>query len=126
MMNGMREPSPELVAYFVNIDYEAHMALVALTGEGPLERFIGIARYILDADAECEFAIAVMDAWQSRGVGTTLTAMLMDYARARGMRRFYCHILAGNHRMTEFARGLGMTMGRHPKDATLIRAVRDL
>jgi acetyltransferase len=126
MMNGMREPSAELVAYFVNVDYQRHMAFVALIGEGTHEQFIGITRYIVEFDEQCEFAIAVMDAWQSRGVGATLATLLIEYARAHGIPQFYCQMLATNQRMINFARWLGMSSHRHPNDASLIRAVRNL
>jgi len=41
-----------------------------------------VARYArLADDVTCEFAITVADAWQGRGIGKKLLAMLVDAAR---------------------------------------------
>jgi acetyltransferase len=82
MMYTMCEPSPDLVARFVHVDYRLNMAFVAIDGRGDDERIVGVARYAADTDGELEFAIVVTDAWQGRGVGATLTSLLFNYARA--------------------------------------------
>ncbi len=120
MMMGMSEPSPELIAQFVELDYRQRMAFAAVVGEGEDSRFIGVARYAIGADALCEYAVAVLDAWQSRGVGAALTKLLFEYARAQGIKQLRCEILASNERMIEFARWLGMSVRRNPKDAGLV------
>ena len=70
------------VADLVDLDHRDREALGALdpeTGEG-----IGVARYVrLDDDPEeAEFAIAIADAWQGRGLGRVLLGELVDAARA--------------------------------------------
>src|SRR5690348_15602254 len=73
MMCAMKEPSPNLLHQFVHVDYKKDMAFVALIGEPPNEEIIGVARYACDRlGPDCEFAAAVADAWQARGVGATL------------------------------------------------------
>ena len=85
MMCVVKEPSPELLHRFVHVDYDRDMAFVALTGDPPDEQIIGVARYAHDRSGpDCEFAVAVADAWQARGVGTTLMRLLFEYAHAPG------------------------------------------
>jgi acetyltransferase len=127
MMSAMREPSPELLEQFVNIDYEHNMAFVAMTGTPPDEHIIGVARYAVDPTTpDGEFAVAVADDWQGRGVGATLTRMLFDYARTRGVHKLHGEILASNSRMVELVRWLGMKTSRRPDDATIVEAGREL
>src|SRR5579871_2649044 len=94
MMGAVRELSPALLDRFVNVDYERDMAFVAHIGDGPDERIIGVARYAADASGpDCEFAVAVLDLWQGRGVGARLMGLLIEYARQRGIHRLHSQIL---------------------------------
>jgi len=125
MMCAMREPSPELLYQFVHVDYRNDMAFVALSGEPPDEQLIGVARYARDASgADSEFAVAVSDAWQGRGVGATLTRLLFEYAREQGIHRLHGEILANNQRMIELVHWLGMETQLCPDDAHLVQASR--
>jgi ribosomal protein S18 acetylase RimI-like enzyme len=60
-----------------------HHVLVAHV-EGDLEP-VAIARLVCDGD-NAEIAFAVVDDYQQRGIGATLTAALIDDARAAGIR----------------------------------------
>lgn len=133
MMCAMREPSAELVHRFVTVDYCRDMAFVALVdtpsaaGAEPTPHFIGVARYASQAGSPGgEFAIAVTDAWQSRGVGTALMQVLLDYAREQGIHDLHGEILPTNTPMLELARYLGMQTRLSDSSATLITASRDL
>ncbi len=133
MMYSMREPSPELLHRFVNVDYRRDMAFVAIADLPPSElapptpHIIGVARYASEAGGPGgEFAVAVADAWQSRGVGATLMQTLLDYARAQGIHDLHGEILSTNTRMIELARYLGMQTQRSETDAAVIEASREL
>jgi acetyltransferase len=126
MMNAMREPSAELLYRFVHVDYDRDMAFAALVGEPPDEQIIGIARYAHDRiGSDCEFAVAVADAWQKRWVGTALMRILLEYAHARGIRSVHGEIIADNVRMIELARGLGMKLTYHPQGVGIVEATRE-
>jgi acetyltransferase len=126
MMCAMREPSAALLDRFVHVDYHHDMAFVALVGEPENERIIGVARYAADANGtDCEFAVAVTDAWQARGVGATLTRLLFDYARSEGFHKLHGDIMVGNQRMIELVHWLGMKTQRSPNDGTLLEASRE-
>lgn len=133
MMCAMREPPAELLDRFVHVDYRDAMALVALSGapegtEGSPEQFIAVARYAsLPAGRECEFAVAVSDAWQRRGVGTRLLRMLLDYAAALGFERTRGLLFAGNEGMRHLAQRLGMRLGPAPEGSgAVLEAVAEL
>ena len=51
-----------------------------------------------------EFAIAVADQWQSRGVGAAIARRLLDHAREQGIHHLDARILATNSRMLGLAR----------------------
>jgi acetyltransferase len=129
-MHAMREPSEQLVAHLVDIDAHSTMALVAVVGTPPTEHIIGVARYAADASTDtraCEFGVAVADAWQCRGIGSTLTRLLFEYAAREGYRSIYGHVLANNQRMIELAEWLGLEVEAPPLPGqSTLRASRRL
>ena len=127
LMYTLREPSDEFIAHLVDIDQHRDMALVALHGEGAEEKIIGVARYAGDAECkECEFAVAVADAWQCSGIGSTLTKMLFEYAKREGFRTIYGTVLADNQRMLELAEWMGLTIEPQVPGQCTVRASRQL
>ena len=64
---------------------------------------VGVARYIRSqADSEeAEFAIAVVDEWQGRGLGTELLIRLMKAAHEEGVHRFSALVLSENREVLE-------------------------
>ena len=125
-MHNLREPGEAFVQSLVNVDYRRTMALVAVTGDGVAERIIGVARYAADNDETCEFAVAVADDWQCRGIGTTLVRLLFDHAARAGFSTIYGTILADNQRMIELAEWLGLTIDAPQAGETTVRAWRHL
>lgn len=127
LMYTLREPSDELVSRLVNVDQHRDMALVAVHGEGAAEKFIGVARYAGDTDGlDCEFAVAVADAWQCRGIGSTLSRLLFEYAARAGFRSIHGMVLANNQRMLELAEWMGLTIEPAIPGQTTVRASRRL
>jgi acetyltransferase len=125
-MHHLREPSDALVEQLVSVDRHRTMALVAVAGEGETERIIGVARYAADDERECEFAVAVADDWQCRGIGTTLTPLLFEYAAREGFQVIYGTVLADNQRMIELAQWLGLTVDPPSNGEATVRAWRRL
>jgi GNAT superfamily N-acetyltransferase len=84
--------------YLTDIDHHDHEALIALA---PGRHGIGVARYIRHSHDPytAEMAIAVIDDWHRRGLGTRLLAHLSDRARHKGVRRFTALISADNEAM---------------------------
>jgi acetyltransferase len=127
LMYTLREPSAEFVSHLVNVDQHRDMALVAVIGESAGERIIGVARYAADSDGlDCEFAVAVSDEWQCRGIGATLTKLLFEYAAREGFRSIYGNVLASNQRMLELSEWLGLTVEPQVAGQSTVRAARRL
>jgi acetyltransferase len=122
-MSALRELTPLQLERFTRIDPAREVALVAL-GRDPqgLERQVAVARYVVDATGRrCEFAIAVADAWQRRGLGKHLMERLIAAARRGGLEAISGTVLAGNEGMLALARRLGFTVAALPGEPGLRR-----
>jgi acetyltransferase len=121
-MDSLRELSPQMLLRFTQVDYDRHMALVAVTRVHGLEVEIAVARYVVAEDGkDCEFAIVVADAWQHKGIGSHLMRVLMEAARHRGLRAMHGDVLASNHRMLAFTLGIGFRASFDPQDPHMMR-----
>jgi acetyltransferase len=120
---GLRELSPTLLALLTQVDATWHRAWVveAETPEGPA--LLADARYVRDPaqPARAEFALAVADAWQGRGLGRRLIAHLIADARRQDVTELFGEVLAENRRMLALAREFGMRLQAHPDGAQLVR-----
>jgi acetyltransferase len=126
-MSEVRELSPRKLKYFTEIDYDRHMAFVALVERDGVPLEIGVSRYAAGAAGDtCEFAVVVDDDWQRTGVAGLLMLSLMDAARERGFRTMEGFVLAANHKMLKFARQLGFTVHHVEGEGDTLRVVRAL
>lgn len=126
-MNTLRELSPAQLSRLTQIDYDREMAFIALIEEAGREVEIGVARYAMNPDGEsCEFAIVVADAWQGKGLARKLMTLLIDSARARGLKYMNGDFLAENRRMIDFVSRLGFQLSPHPEDPGIRRGVLPL
>jgi acetyltransferase len=115
--SALRELTPAMLARFTQVDYDREMALVAVVREGERDREIGVCRYVRLPDAStCEYAIAVADDWQGRGLGETMMRRLIAIARERGLRNMVGWVDAGNARMLALCGRLGFGVAREPGD----------
>jgi RimJ/RimL family protein N-acetyltransferase len=101
------------IAFFLNLDFTNHVALVALLDEGR-PTIVGGARYIVARPGEAEVAFAIDDAHQKLGIGTHLIRHLIAIARDGGLETFVAEVLPENLPMLKvFERcGLAMTQRR--------------
>jgi len=108
-LGGKKDLTPADLRYFTELDFSQHVGLVALRRQEGAEEFIGVGRYICaEGDhRRAEFALAVVDAWQGRGVGTLLMEHLARIAAADGVERFEAEILATNRKMFDVVVALG-------------------
>jgi acetyltransferase len=104
----LMELQPDALARFTQLDYDRELALVALAPDS--SHFVGVGRYAPNPDGTtAEFALAVADAWQGRGLGSALLSRLAGCAQAAGYRALEGHILDENAEMLQVARRLGFT-----------------
>jgi RimJ/RimL family protein N-acetyltransferase len=108
-LGAKKDLTPQDLRYFTELDFSNHVGVVAVRRHDGDEEFIGVARYICAEDdhRRAEFAVAVVDTWQGRGVGTVLIDHLARIAAADGVERFEADILATNRKMFDVVRGLG-------------------
>lgn len=126
-MSGLRELSEAMLNRFTQIDYDRELALIAVVCENAKETEIGVARYVVNADnISCEFAVAVADAWQNRGVGTALIRGLSAAARARGLRTMEGIVIARNSKMLGLMNALGFSIRAEPGDAAIRHVTKQL
>ena len=105
--------SREWLEQQTRIDYDRHMALVAIVILEGREGLIGVARYVrADAREVAEFAIVVADARQGRGIGTLLLGRLIECARGAGVARLVGDVFSTNNVMLRLAKRLGFTLER--------------
>ena len=115
-MNALRELSPAMLARFTQIDYDRDLAFIALPlGEaGPQ---VGVVRYISNPDgSSCEFAMAVADKWQGKGLGLILLNLLIEAARESSLDVMVGYVLAHNHKMLDVCARLGFVIADDPGD----------
>ncbi len=106
-MGHKRALTPGELEFFTELDHVDHEALGAIephTGEG-----LGVARYVRNPERPntAEAAVAVIDAWQSRGLGSVLLRRLCRRARANGIDTFTVSLLTGNPSMLRLFERLG-------------------
>ena len=121
-MDAVRELSPRMLSHFTQVDYDRHLALIAVAGQDDGEIQVAVARYVVNDDRQRgEFAIAVADEWQRMGLGTLLMQALMTAARAAGMRVMFGDVLASNHKMLRLMAKMGFSVKVSEQDAHVMR-----
>ena len=100
--------SEQEIAFFTNIDFIAHVALVAVTQENGQAAIVGGARYIVTQPGTAEVAFTVIDAHQGQGLGAALMRHLVAIARAAGLREFIAEVLPDNLRMLKVFEKAGL------------------
>lgn len=116
-LQAKRRLSDGELAYYTEVDFRSHVALVAVVRESGRDLIVATSRYLVDPAAAvptAEVAFTVDDAHQGLGLGTLFLRHLALLARRAGIRRFRASVLAGNRRMLEvFARsGLPLETGQ--------------
>jgi len=106
-----------------DLDYRHEMAFVALdehTGQ-----MLGLVRLIDELDEKtAQFAILVRSRLKGHGLGWLLMRRVIDYAKAKGLRRVYGDVLVENTTMLQLCAELGF----HAEDigSNIRRVVLDL
>ena len=91
-----RSFTAEEIAFFVNVDFVDHVALVAVTDEGGRPVIAGGGRYIVEQPGQAELAFVVVDRYQGQGIGSALMRHLVAIARSAGLRELVAEVLADN------------------------------
>jgi len=114
-----------VVKHLTDVDQLNHVALAAFDGAEP-GRMIAEARYIIDEQCSAEFAIAVADTWQRKGLGRALASILLGHARTHHVIRVWGTVQRSNKPMQALASRLGFTARYYPPDNKLLLIERGL
>jgi GNAT superfamily N-acetyltransferase len=101
--------SQDELRYLTEIDYHDQFAWVAFVSDQTGIWLIGVARYfrLSPSSDKAEAAVAVIDDYQGRGLGTMLLAMLARTAREHDIRSFIAYVQPVNSRVVRLARMAG-------------------
>jgi acetyltransferase len=114
----------QMAARLSQIDYDREMAIIATAPGSPYGagRISGVVRLISDPENEAaEFAVLVQSDLKGRGLGYRLMSEILDYAKRRGLKRVFGHVLSENTSMLRMARELGFQLGPSDLGANTVR-----
>lgn len=87
----------EFLQELVVIDYTREMAILAVVGETPNEKVVGVGRYFIDPQTHtAEVAFAVRDDFHNQGIGSELLSYLTYLAKRQGLLGFTAEVFADN------------------------------
>ena len=99
------------VAFFVNVDFAKHVALVAVVEEDDHAAIVAGGRYIVQQPGTAEIAFVVIDDYQKQGIGAALLRHLAILGRAAGLKEFTAEVLPENFPMLKTFEKSGLKMG---------------
>jgi RimJ/RimL family protein N-acetyltransferase len=100
--------SDKEIAFFVNVDFVNHVALVAVVEEGGRPAIIGGGRYVVVQPGQAELAFAVVDQYQGQSIGAALLRHLITIARHAGLTKLIADVLADNIAMLKVFEKCGL------------------
>jgi acetyltransferase len=111
----MKEFGHGFIARLTQIDYARAMAFIAV--EESSGQMLGVVRLHADANYDSgEYAILVRSDLKGRGMGYLLMQMMIDYARAEGLKTIEGQVLSENTAMLAMCREFGFEVRSDPQD----------
>lgn len=123
-MSVLPDLTPSMVKYFTDIDLDQHMALIATVTINGHETEVAVGRYFkLPGGKICEFALAVADDWQGKGIGHQIMQMLIANAKERGLETMEGDIFSFNQSMLSLVKSLGFSLSPDKADKKITKAI---
>jgi RimJ/RimL family protein N-acetyltransferase len=91
--------SEKEISFFLEIDFNNHVALVAELDEDGRPVIAGGGRYIVVKPGQAELAFVVVDAYQGKGIASALMRHLVGLAREAGLKELTAEVLPENGAM---------------------------
>lgn len=109
-------------AFFMDVDFTNHVALVALAEDAGRQVIVGGGRYVVFEPGKAEMAFVVIDAWQWRGIGSVLMRHLIKLAGAAGLKELAAEVLPENAAMLNVFKKFGFksVSSRDPQTVHLV------
>ena len=105
-----RHFSDDEIAYFLNVDFVNHVALVAVIEVAGRPVIAGGGRYVVAEPGQAEVAFAVTDQYQGQGMGAALMHHLAGIARGAGLRELTAEVLPENTSMLKVFEKSGLRL----------------
>jgi len=103
-----REFSEREREFFLNVDFDKHVALVAVTEEAGQKVIIGAGRYVGVEPGKAEVAFTVIDRYQGQGIGASLLRHLVIVASEAGLHELIAEVLPENKSMLHLFQKSGL------------------
>jgi RimJ/RimL family protein N-acetyltransferase len=113
------------IAFFLSIDFENHVALVAVVEQDGRQTIVGGGRYVVERPGTAEVAFAVVDEFQGHGIGAALMRHLTIIARDAGLKEFVAEVLSDNIAMLKVFEKSGLRP-RTKREAQVVHVVLEL
>jgi RimJ/RimL family protein N-acetyltransferase len=104
-----RQFTDKEAAYFLDIDFVNHVALVVVADENGKQAIVGGGRYVAVQPGRAEVAFAINE-YQGQGIGAALMRDLSAIARQAGFSELIAEVLAGNAAMLKVFEKSGLEM----------------
>jgi len=109
----LKEIPHKFLIYFVNVDYDRNISLIAEIRENKKKKMIGTASLVMNTTMTSgELAVFIHDHYQGRGLGSKFIQILIDIAREKSLKEVRAEVLRENAQMLEIFRRSGFT-NRH-------------
>ena len=112
-------------AFFLDVDFKNHVAIVAIADEAGHKVIVGGGRYIVFEPGRAEMAFVVIDTWQGRGIGSILMRHLTKVASDAGLEELTAEVLPENTAMIKVFRKFGFSPAQR-RDLQTLHLVRKL
>jgi acetyltransferase len=119
--------SQDRLSAMSEIDYDKHLALVVTYVNEDQEIIVADARYVIDVSQRGgEFAIAVSDVWQRRGIALQAMKGLSRAARLQGLDWLWGDVLDDNKAMLGLMQKAGFDQSAHGEGRGFVRVERNI
>lgn len=116
--SAMKELTHAFIARLTQLDYARAMAFIAI--EKDSGKMLGVVRLHTAADFEsAEYAVLVRSDLKGVGLGWQLMQMILEYARAEGVRQVRGEVLSQNTTMLAMCQQLGFTIAPDPENSDI-------
>jgi RimJ/RimL family protein N-acetyltransferase len=113
------------IAFFLNVDFVSHAALVAVMDEEGRRAIVGGGRYIVLQSGKAEVAFAVVDRHQGQGIGAALMRHLAAIGRRAGLQELIADVLPENTPMLKVFEKSGLRV-ETKREPTLVHITLQL